>query len=256
MPTLDYAKYTLAFAGTDYLGAIEPITVAPAQQDRPEIPLRTSQLDPANYRTFFHIALSKEYDAQFKEYAKYNMYKVELAFDRREGFLFMRVPGLRENTPRVDIGDYIALRQLRLDPATSMPYMLPYMPSRPGSGQESTAGFTGFQHMACVFAVSRATETIYFRMDSSLSPESMVFNAAFAVPANRFQPLERAVLDIQTQLKSAKETPETDACRDSKEWILQMLFPEETHGKSQIGLPKGIFRRNWIDKMLNFEQQV
>ena len=35
-----------------------------------------------------------------------------------------------------------------------------------------------------------------------------------------------------------------------------MLFPDETDGVKQQGLPKGVFTQDFVDEDLNYEQQV
>ncbi|KAI9712204.1 MAG: hypothetical protein M1812_006938 [Candelaria pacifica] len=258
MPTMDYAQFILSFAGTDYLVALEPLTpVTPSLQEQHAQMQVTPHLDPANYRQSFHSMLSYEYEAQLEEHTKYNMYKTEVKYEPADNTFSMRVPGLRENTPRVDLGDYISLRQLRLDPTTSLPYMMPPWYT---SGQERgmgfvSPGFTGLQHMACVVGLVRATEIIYFRMDSSFVAESMIFNACFSVPSNRFQPLERAVLDVYTQLQSAMQTFGDRRSAGRNQWIMHTLYPEEINGEYQVGLPQGVFHRVWVDTTLNFEQR-
>ncbi|KAI9786106.1 MAG: hypothetical protein M1835_003158 [Candelina submexicana] len=257
IPTVDYARFILSFAGTDYLVALEPLTLSSPQQGAHAILGITPQLDPAVYRQFFHTTLLSEYEAQVKEYRGYTMYKIEVVYEPARNTYRMSVPGLREHTPRVDLGDYVALRQLRLDPTTSMSFSIPPWST---SGHERgmgfvSPGFTGFQHMACIVGLNRATETIYFRMDSTFSPESMIFNACFLVPPKRFQPLERAVLDIHSQLQSAMPASADEGHIERNRWILQALYPEEGNGIHQVGLRRGVFHRDWVDGTLNFEQQ-
>jgi len=41
-----------------------------------------------------------------------------------------------------------------------------------------------------------------------------------------------------------------------REWVRRMLFPEQSDGVVQLGLPQGVFSGRWFDQGLNYEQMV
>ncbi|KAI9813245.1 MAG: hypothetical protein M1827_004187 [Pycnora praestabilis] len=289
MPTVNFQAYVASFSGNGFLTAQLPIF---PPLPSPQYPMTiSSDLQLNTYRQHFESLLSLEYEAEVRESRLYNLYRVSVGFKGPQMYS-LKVPGMREGTPRVELGDVILLRQLRLDPETMLPlFMNQWL--MPGHGKDQgypAPGFTGLQHNAIVWGVSRANETIAIRMDSCI-PESMFFNVVFLPKLKRIQNQQRAVVDIQQQMRltepnapqadenethrsqsSNSETfPDTDQGTNAskateqdtdeelndgrQDWVKRMLFPKEKHGVRQNSLPTGLLDQDWFDHQLNYEQK-
>lgn len=170
------------------------------------------------------------------------------------------VPGIRENTPLVQLGDVVRLRQVRL---------------QPGFGSMG-GSFSGYQYDACVYGMDKTVGYIVLRVDHLLM-ESGLFNVCFGVQERRWAGPVRAIEDLGAELRKidAREKPRiTNGANgtngingngingsvgaDTTEggFIRRMLFPEKAHGVWQRSLGRGAFNRGWFDGELNYEQQV
>lgn len=206
---IDYHAYISSFAGSQFLRPYVP--AAPLdwhfgnQVSDPPV-----TLSPESYFPHFQNCLNWEWKAQLTEYCSYDMFRVRVVYhDLNNRIYSLVVPGLREGTPRIVIGDTVLLRQLRLDHT-----MLPCLMSQwmaPGGGQqrgEPAPGFTGFQYCAAVWGIDKPRDMLLLRIDH-LVPESMMFNVSFAAPMEMVQAMQRAASVIHGILneRSGRTSP-------------------------------------------------
>jgi len=206
---IDYHSYISSFAGSQFLRPYVP--AAPLDWhffNQVADPSHT--LSPEDYFKHFQNCLNWEWKEQLAEYRSYDMFRVRVSYhDVNNNIYSLVVPGLREGTPRIVIGDTVLLRQLRLDHT-----MLPRLMSQwmaPGGGQqrgEPAPGFTGFQHCAAVWGIDKPRDILLLRIDN-LVPESMIFNVSFAAPIEMVQAMQRAMSVIHGILnqKSVRTSP-------------------------------------------------
>lgn len=247
----DYEAYTRTFAGTHFLPmrASEPVLMQPeTRDDAPD------HLDWSKYNEYFQSCLATEIQAQQGERWEYNLYAVPL--DQPTARIYtLHVAGLRENTPRVEVGDTVMLRQLRLMNARNGKPL--GMESWLNGGMhrgEPAPGWTGIQHNSRVVAIDRNAEVLHIKADA-LVPESMRFNVMFPIQWQRMSALQTAVSLINEALHQGRKAPEaTPHSRTYRNWIRRMLFPSESDGSLQTALNQGFPRRRLFDQNLNFEQ--
>ena len=196
---IEFHDYVSSFAGKEYLMPYvptEPLVPPEAMTQN------TSPSTIANYKTFFWGVLAAEFGAEANSITSHNMYKVQLyCRDVREQLYELQIPGMREDRPRVDIGDKIILRQLRIDHRTDEPLGMGYWLA-PGGGRDRgliAPGFTGLQHNVSVWGLDRVKGKVILRLNGCLDKD-LVFNVIFQVQQRRFELFQRAVADVSHQL--------------------------------------------------------
>lgn len=267
LTNIDYSDYISSFAGKKYLMPLaRPIIIMPTNEV-------SSPLTMENYKAYLGTALTTEVQAYGSSMNTYNLYKVPLRpMEVQQRLYELHVPGMREDRPRVDLGDTIMLRQLRIDIRTDLPYGMDlWLMPHGGRDRGSPApGFTGYQYNASVWGLHRAKELVILRVDGMVN-ESMIFNCMFQVQLRWFDKFFRAVTDIDQQINRDSgdqalgrngslaavrntEQSEKEANQRPKSWMRQMLFPDLSDGVMQKGLPQGVFEQEFYDDMLNYEQ--
>ncbi|KAI9881504.1 MAG: hypothetical protein M1830_000067 [Pleopsidium flavum] len=305
---LDLQAYMSTFAGSQFL-LPHPLSPPLRAQSGDNVARLPDRLSPENYTVHFEECLELELEAQIVKHCSYDMFRATVRqHDLTHQLYSLVVPGLRENTPRVVLGDVVMLRQLRLDPSTMLPRKMSVWMGAGGGRQrgEPAPGFTGFQHCAVVWGIDKVRETLLLRIDG-LPSEPLVFNISFLVQPNFMQALQRAVSAIHSVLREGHELHASydsrgayqdnsadvaslaqrathissqskmravslpgsasgassgvspaylrpDRGDSSSQWMRCRLFPTETDGLPQTELPNGIFKQNWYDKDLNYEQ--
>jgi len=203
------------------------------------------QLDPSNYGAHFSDLILTEISTENQVFQGYNMYTVPVIPHDISQYLFqLFIPGIRENTPFVQLGDMIKLRQIR-----------------PSQMQYPSGVFTGFEYEAYVYGMDKTVGYLILRVDGLWIEIGGRFNVIFGVQEQRWDGARRAVADVGTAL-TARSNGQTSVPTQTNEiasgtqssFLRRMLFPEESDGIMQYGLPRGIFGRQWIDKELNYEQ--
>jgi hypothetical protein len=237
--TIDYATYINKFAGSRTLSPPPP--TPPIHTLSPRLSSPTEDLLPEQYGEYFSDALRNEIAAQFEELKTFSMFQVTFEVEDLSQSLYrFTIPGLREHSPRVDLGDLVKIRPL-IDP---MPK--PHFLNRQGN-LERTLGFSGFEFYAIVWGISRAQEHIVLRMDGFMPNLFQACNIIFAVQGHQYAPLLRSI-DLTARSLTSVKTP-------SGPWLRQMLFPDKQHARLQSSLSRGNFDLKWFDSELNFEQQ-
>ncbi|MCJ1393017.1 hypothetical protein MMC18_005889 [Xylographa bjoerkii] len=197
--SIDFHDYVSSFAGRRYLMPHTPLeTLVPS--NLPSQP--TLLLDARIYESFFIRALTAELEAEATTTNTYNLYRTRLQRKNLQEQIYeLRVPGLREDRPRLNIGDTIELRQLRINYQTGIPYGMEYWLA-PGGGKDRgfiAPGFTGVQYNATVWGLDRNREEVLLRIDGCVD-EGLIFNVIFRVQQRRVELFQRAIADIGNQL--------------------------------------------------------
>ncbi|KAK3948189.1 P-loop containing nucleoside triphosphate hydrolase protein [Pseudoneurospora amorphoporcata] len=279
---IDYFQYISGLLPTSLLPALPRPTFA-------DNPSESPFLSPQCYEKYFRSLLEVELGYQRKENASYSLYGHTglLNFnDPNEPTVTITVPGLRENTPNVEVDDEVQLRQLRFD-----------------YGAHSESNFfpwTGYIYNARVSAVVRATETLVLRVGGITHHTAQVvtptmippwptqfvvkFNIQFLVPMARYTPMIDVLphitesLDLAEQVLrndfdaldsfidevtrnngSARPNNKTDGLSTTNVyWKKSMLFPTEADCNSQTNIVNWLEHYNSLrfDESLNYEQRI
>ena len=262
---VDFEAYISTFAATRFL----PASVEPSSWQSSQTPLvdRLDSLSPVNYGQHFRGCLLLDLEAQVPELRSYDLFKVLLEPLHMGQRYRLKVPGLREGTPSVNLGDFILLRQLILDPVTQLPQgMDVWLASGGGySRGEPAPGFTKVQIRALVTAVDKPNESLIIDVNGRIISGMPFCNVSFIAQPSLVESLHRAVEDVAQEL--SKQSTTTTATpleilrslsseRIHSNWLRYMLFPQEENGLPQTTLPSATFSQTWFDRALNYEQKV
>jgi helicase MOV-10 len=269
LSTIDYSAYITSFAGSRILSTVPPITVPLIHSVPLRIGSSPDDLLPQWYGEYFSDALQNELTAHAEELKTFFLYNVRFEIEDPSQALYrFAIPGLREHSPRIDLGDVVKIRPLMAASAlanfTGVQRNL-----------QPTPVFSGLEFHAIVWGISRPQELIVLRMDGFVPANFQACNIIFVVQEHRYAPLWRSVDSIARSLNGLTDglwTRQSDARRDnslgsalghsvqrlgncSSPWLRQMLFPEEHHAQEQSTLSKGDFGLEWFDSQTNFEQR-
>lgn len=255
-PTIQFHAFISSFCGSAFLRVLPPPPAIPPTPTKPT-PAPFTDLTPSVYFDYFFNLISHEVATQHKENRKHDMFNEPLHIqDPSQSLYRLNVPGIRENTPMVQLGDVVKLRQVRI---------------QPGFGPMGGGSFSGYQYDACVYGMDKTYGYIVLRVDHLLM-ESGRFNVCFGVQERRWAGPTRAIEDLGSVLgrANAREEPAiangangtkgingtvgADAFEET--FVRRMLFPEKADGVWQRSLGRGVFSRGWFDGELNYEQQV
>ncbi len=262
---IDFEAYTATFAATRFL----PASVDPSSWQSSLIPLvdRLDHLSSVNYGRYFRDCLVLDLEAQVPELRSYDLFKVLLETLHMGHRYRLKIPGLKEGTPSVNLGDFVLLRQLILDPVTQLPEGMDAWLA-PGGGcsrGEPAPGFTKVQIRALVTAVDKTNELVIIDVNGRIIPRIPVCNVSFIAQPSLVESLHRAVEDVSQELSdqlstttaTPLETPrKLSSERIHNNWLRFMLFPLEVNGLQQTTLPSARFSQTWFDTSLNYEQKV
>jgi hypothetical protein len=239
--TIDYDAYINSFAGSRILSKVPPISLSPIHPVPYRIHSRPEDLLSQQYGDYFSDALQNEIAAQFEELKTVSMYDVAFDVENPIQQLYgFTIPGLREHSPRVDLGDVVKVRPLTVPPQQQ------YFFNRGGT-RALTPEFSGFEFDAIVWRISRPQERIVLRMDGFTPNLYRTCNIIFAVQEHRCTALWRSIYLTECSLRSMRDS--------SRLWLRQMLFPDPKYGKTQSNLSRGDFDLVWFDSQMNFEQK-
>lgn len=258
--TLDYRGYVQRFAGTDLLNAPLPSALqqggqttggpAPSFDDDAWPGLgkeRTAEEDTlylGRYRNVFQVALRDERIALQHECDTHSLYNVPIARatnDTRPSIFALHIPGLRESSLRIEVGDIVQLRQLRFDLRREVIFGTSVC-TRNGD-IITVPGHTENQHNSTVWGIDRRGELLRLRIDG-LIHGSMQFNVCFTVQLERLGSLFSAVLTTHAALQKGADG----------NWMRSMLFPEALDGYFQKALSKANLDLKLHGGLLNYEQ--
>lgn len=232
----------------------------------------------SSYEAYFGARLRDELESQRKESEVYSLYnqRISITFDQFDtgaaSFSFS-VPGLREETPLVEEDDFVDFRQLvhgapgRLHGTNE--YLAAVKPRREDYGRlMNVPGWTGVIYQGRVMAVKKAAETLSvtvhglpainfgcnYRFESPLQLD-LYFNVRFHVPESRYAPMHLALAVAQRSLANNAQPPDGEDMAQRSSWLQSMLFPTEADSSLQTKLHRGVFRQQFFDDQLNWEQK-
>jgi helicase MOV-10 len=250
LETVNYVDYVSSFAGRHFLQPLASVNLPTIQNENVLVAHSASpeSLSPEIYGPYFWEALENEVSAEAAELRGCNLFVATLECQDLSGHLFrLRVPGLKEHSPRVDLGDVVRVRPLfpRSDAAELTKFWY-----SPGGGKERglyAPGFSGLEFNAIVWGLARPQEEILLRIDGLTQ---LTCNIIFDVQQHRIAPIARSIFSTVDSLRAAASDQETPG------WLRRMLFPELSDGVVQSTLPEGTFpAMKWVDTKLNYEQQ-
>jgi DNA polymerase III delta prime subunit len=280
---IDFDAYVRSYLGSNFLPPI------PEPDENPESDVSAPGTTSIHklYERHLRSCLEDEIRSQRKENELYNLYghDVTLISPQTNGepaTCSFHVPGLRENSPYVEEGDTVQLRQVRYDHnkrpfgmehwLAPLPpfnqYGIPGMPIAGGKWRGDPApGWTGIIYNARVAAVQRKQEQLFVKvtglnsnsMQFAMSPgtATLKFNIQFPVQVDRYLPMLR-ILPI---IRNALIYGETGVSHNGslitarRQWLESMLVPTEMHNELQTKLNPGFSKRTYFDHELNWEQQ-
>jgi helicase MOV-10 len=275
MSTLDFEAYVSTFAGRVFMPPAAPPLPTGARVDRLSLSLTTRNLIATNFYAYFEECLIAERQSNVQDLKSFNCYQRPLnAYDPSNCLFWVHVPGLRENAPSVVLNDIVLVRQLSLGPDNETAHAM-HVWARQGGGKERgqfAPGFNGIINHAVVHGIDRAQERLFLRID--YAGPGVTCNIEFIVQANHYLPILRSVTNVSnTFLKSEARVrshrPESsfgqraivdqlwegmESGRDCQ-WLRRMLFPEQSDAIKQTTLAQGVYGLDWVDTMLNYEQQ-
>jgi len=269
LSTIDYTAYINSFAGSRILSTVPPIRVPPIHSAPLRVGFSPDDLLPRWYGEYFSDALQSEIAAHAEELKTFSLYNVGFGIEDPSQQLYrFAIPGLREHSPRVDLGDVVKVR-----PLIAAPTQANIMDRQ--RNLQPTPAFSGFEFHAIVWGISRPQERIVLRMDGFMPNLFQACNIIFVIQEHRFAPLWRSIDLTARSLNGVADglwTRLSNAHRDNSlwstlghpvqrldsctsPWLRQMLFPEEHHAQMQSTLSRGDFDLEWFDPQTNFEQR-
>ena len=275
LKTVDFAAYIAAFAGSNFLSPLPPTEIQPSNYDCQAASVHAVYAD--NYYQHFQDCLVKEYRAQLDQKASENMYGATIKLHNAQHSLYaLEVPGLRNGNRQISLGDVVMLRQITIDPQTSLPRVA-HTRSSDGSSEtvDPRAGFNGLQHTAIVIKTLKA-KNLLIRRISRLQLASSVFNVSFGLPFHHGKAHQRALTTVKHELdrltqktKPAKSNGTQQATSEpvpaggrsqlsmiryleaatarfglERSWLESMLFPSEADGAISTSPPKDVFTQS------------
>jgi helicase MOV-10 len=286
---INYSAYISTFAGTSFL--LEQCATTKKSDQRVD---EVADLAASSYKAYFDALLYLECGAQELENEGHALYKVPLyrmGVPSQEALWGLTIPGLREDSPFLEMGDTLQLRQLWVDnrgSITNAPMLV--------NGSEHQIGYpvypqgwTGVQYDACVYSVNRAREAVYLKVkglgplytDYELIP--MAVNVTLPLKHTKLLIQQQALENIATELHKADlvsmhiesgsdyegDFDDFDDMNKSRslsakaseqkksvvhnDWTRRILFPKEADGTMQTRL-RDIPHRDLFDHAINYEQ--
>jgi helicase MOV-10 len=285
---IDYSTYTSTFSGTDFLPQ-QPASY----RDVDRHAIRPTSLTPLSYRPYFNDLWRLECEAKEEDNEKYALYKVSISpvnAQLEDTLWTLSIPGLRQDTPFIEMGDCLKLRQFRFTGnGIDMHFPMPMEINAHGTGYSFLyTNWTGVQYDACVYSVNRATEVVYLRVDGLASRIAdythvpAVVNVVFPLKQPRIEIEWKALKHVSAELskmvlrpppdgpeyeddedfnafhekRNGRGSPLDASKKDNaphNHWIRRILFPTEEDGLMQTRLRK-IPHRELFDHAINYEQ--
>ncbi|KAF7505674.1 hypothetical protein GJ744_000523 [Endocarpon pusillum] len=246
--TINFTEYIATFAGHLVLQPLAPVQL-PAIQSVPVVQsVSTDSLTAENYAAYFGEALQNEVSAQATELRYSNIFAASFELQDPVRQLFrVKIPGIRENSPRIALGDVVQVRPLfhRSDVQE-----LTEVWAASGGGKERglcAPAFAGLEFNAIVWGVVRPKEEVLLRVDGLTQ---LTCNIMFAVQEHQTTPVARSIACTAEALRASR------SAMAKSNWLSRMLFPTPFDAVVQSTLPRGIFPdMKWFDTQLNYEQQ-
>ncbi|KAF9700283.1 hypothetical protein EKO04_001248 [Ascochyta lentis] len=280
---IEFGAYTRKFAGSDFLSYQQSMEYDWSGKGL----LSAMELTEQTYMQYLESLLKQEYVAKEQQNVQHALYKVPLqaipSLDGGHYLWALSIPGLREDSPFVELGDTLQIRQLWVD-YTGNPVPVPILSQADNKPYFIYKSWTGSQFNASVYDISRVLETVYLKVDglAHLSLHHghntlpMVVNVVFPLEQKSLQGQRRALLSCARYLeagvqyrndnRSDVEGPPKSSLRQQSlfmpsflpptsqnDWVRRMLFPTETDGRLQTQLRR-VPHRALFDHAINYEQ--
>jgi helicase MOV-10 len=268
----DHIAYASSFAGTDFIRE-QPL---PAPK-KGQYTTNLAELTPESYLPYFTNLCRLERTGLKQENEGHTLYKQPLYNNKvtmDDPLWELSVPGLRENSPFLEMGDVLQLRQLWVD--SNMDVM--QVPTWVGDVGVIRAPilrykcWTQVQYDARVFSVNRAKEVVYLKAEGLMPLQTdyhivpMMVNVSFPLKHEHLRRHQRALAKISSELRKTSEQEhiaefddspklkdEEVSTTKSNDWIRRILFPTESDGLLQTQL-RDIPSRALFDHAINYEQ--
>ena len=272
---LDFDQYISDYACKTFLRVIEFSLFDTYNDKVSNVNPALDQLDARNYGPFFGKSLLLENQSQIPEVRSYDLFAIILEpLDFVNRIYTLRVHGIREGTPSLNVGDSLCLRQLIIDPITRLPHGTEAWLTSGGSERgEIAPGFTGYQISATIIAIDKANELAILNATGIGAGLPLVCNVMFELQHRVMESLQRAVADVANELCSGRRMASSHASSlqisltsslqvhgttvpCSNDWLHHMLFPSNGYGVWQYTISSAVFNQKLYDNALNFEQQV
>ena len=256
LPTINYGSYISEFAGSRVLSPLDPPPLPPINKVPVIKSTSPDSLDRNGFYDYFFECLQNEIAAQGDDLLTLTLYGINFSKDSNSVECYkVQIPGLREHSPRIELGDIVLVRRvcpLRTPPVQQLLESVEQWYT-PGGGKDqglAAPNFLGQEHHAVVYGLNRAKEDVLLRIDGLQGiPRQGICNLAFIVQEHRVTPLWRSIAIITEELHAWPQG------RVKSDWIGQMLFPEPKDSTMQTKLPKGVFGWQPFDPELNYEQK-
>jgi helicase MOV-10 len=240
LPRFNAQQYAILTGATIHVDA--PVTAPPPASSAEALLAPWEVLSNENYFLYFFTRLNAEFAAFDKQLGNYSLYNHAFPLNNINQMLHeVRVPGLREFSPPVDLGDVVLVRPI--NPFPSGAAIMQNKRWRLDMQHHGTPHplFNGIEYHAVVWRVSYTAEILLLCVDRNggIPPNA---NFRFVVQAHKTQPLLRVINNTALAVSSA-------------ETLRSMLFPRKEDGRMQVELLRGSFDLEWKDDALNFEQQ-
>ncbi|KAF2130236.1 P-loop containing nucleoside triphosphate hydrolase protein [Dothidotthia symphoricarpi CBS 119687] len=285
---IDYQTYIQNFVGNGFLS--ERPSVSPESNTGSSPPMK--ELSEQTYLQYFNALWKLESAAKESENDGYALYKTSLQRASAQGdeeIWMISVPGLREDSPNVEMGDTIHIRQLWVDIAGNLMQLPSQVTDKvTGHVRIDQKVWTGLQLNASVRAVKRAQETIYVKVEGLTyhyaASSVLMVNVVFPLKQSWYEQ-QRALACVDAELRQAncplhrvptreeiddefldkfdevstgvqystKEVLEKRLCTPHNDWIRRILFPTEAHAMLQTQLRR-VPARAFFDHAINYEQ--
>jgi helicase MOV-10 len=212
---INFQEYVHTFIGTSfvprpYVDIADKVTRITVDSPVP--------LDAFTYLQRFEKLIAIECAAKEKENEKHAMYRVRLWQSHpNEDLWCLLVPGLREDSPHIEMGDILQIRQLYVDGMGALTptatYVNDYQFGYMGLPPVIFRSWTGVQHNAAVLGINRAQETVYLKADGLGLPQigvpsmPMFVNVVIPLKFDIIRSWRRALLHISSQLNFVTLAP-------------------------------------------------
>ena len=244
LSSINFPTYINSYAGN----RLRPPCSSPPPPPISEL-IQPSDLNERSYDRYWFDRLRNESAAYSQELTAYSLYNILIGVENNQTSLYhITVPGLRENAPRIDLGDAVLVRPLIQFVPNNIGQQatLWYEQGGPSSGRPAP-NFVGTEYTAIVWGVLRARERVILRIDT-FPPFHVNVNVRYVLQDHKRTPLLRSIHRIGSELESSR------AETSYRTWVTSMLFPDHVDSVMQTSLWKGTFDLNCYDQVLNFEQ--
>ncbi|KAG9187336.1 helicase MOV-10 [Alternaria panax] len=215
---VDFKQYVRSFVGksfipTPYVAIEDPLGKLVADSPTP--------LNESTYFQHFSGVAAIERAAKVEQNEAYAMYRVPLwQSPSSEDTWSLLVPGLREDSPHIEMGDVLQIRQLCVDRTGALTLVPMYVDDNQfgynGNPSVIFKSWTGIQHDATVFGINRALEIVYIKADGlglpdpGMPPMPMFANVVIPLKFNINNSQRIALVHISSELRHFSLSPGTD----------------------------------------------